>query len=463
MEQNSNAIPCLDLLERQPFVDRLKYIVELLSKGKKNACFAINGEWGSGKSFVLDMFEKDIAQLKTANGSNYRYMLFRYNCWQYDYYDEPLIAIVAAMQDYVAEENNYGMTDETKAKLVEAAKSVATSFVSSFSEQIKTKLGFDLIALVKHGIEGIEVGEKTWTQDHLYDPYFEFKKIISVLREKVAEFAQERTIVFVVDELDRCLPEYAVKVLERLHHIFDDIDNVQIILAIDKEQLSYTVQSIFGAGTSAKQYLAKFIDFELNLVRGAVQDNLRMLYPHYFECFLNDTIRSYEVDEFYKQILQDIDIRACKALVEKSYLCHQMLNTKPLDSVFLCIELFLSLLKHFELDTEKAKEKFNLHYLFSSAELFHYSSSKATGLRKFAEQYMRQPAHSDDYIIESRGPRYGVYCGDLYGIVLGCYRKIIGFDNDYWQSSAFSLIPFKNQQDINSYCEKFWELLGIIN
>ena len=53
MEQSTNEQKCIDLLNRQPFIDRLKYIADLLSKGKKNACYAINGEWGSGKSFVL--------------------------------------------------------------------------------------------------------------------------------------------------------------------------------------------------------------------------------------------------------------------------------------------------------------------------------------------------------------------------------------------------------------------------
>ena len=50
----------------------------------------------------------------------------------------------------------------------------------------------------------------------------------------------------VVDELDRCIPQYAIKVLERLHHIFYGLDNVIVILAIDRRQLEHSVEEMFG-------------------------------------------------------------------------------------------------------------------------------------------------------------------------------------------------------------------------
>ena len=55
-EANDNSV--LDLLNREPFVNQLIKIAEMLSDKKMNACYAINGSWGVGKTFVLDMFEK---------------------------------------------------------------------------------------------------------------------------------------------------------------------------------------------------------------------------------------------------------------------------------------------------------------------------------------------------------------------------------------------------------------------
>lgn len=458
MEKNNTIV---DLLNRQPLIDRLKYITDLLSKGKKNACYAINGEWGSGKSFVLDMFEKEIAEIKTDDGSDYRYMLFHYNCWQYDYYDEPLIAIVAAMQDYVAEENDYGITDETKTKLAGTVKSIAENLVGSFSDQIKAKLGFDLVSLIKNGIEGFKEGTTKWDEDHSYDPHFQFKETIRRLRDSIAEFANDRTIVFVVDELDRCLPKYAIKVLERLHHVFDEISNVQVILAVDKGQLGHTIKKIFGSATSEKQYLAKFVDFEVHLNCGNIQDSFRTIYSPYFDSFFSMPVSDDEIDHFLSSIFQGIDMRTCKAIMEKSILCHNLLaNATHKCNVFLCIEIFLSLLKHFRLNEHKAKDCFSIKQMFIDGSIFEHAK-KPSGLAKYGEVFLKQPAPREEYL-ETREDYTNVFIGNLNGIILACYRLILGF-NDYWCENLHAFIVTKDIPAITEYVNDYWNLLSTID
>lgn len=51
------------------------------------------------------------------------------------------------------------------------------------------------------------------------------------------KLSQDYTLIFIVDELDRCIPEYAIKVLERLHHIADGVQNMVTIIATDKTRL----------------------------------------------------------------------------------------------------------------------------------------------------------------------------------------------------------------------------------
>ena len=69
----------IDLLDRQEFVDQILTIVEALSDNRKNACFAINGRWGSGKSFVLDMFEEQAQEIGQEGQELPRYLIFHYN------------------------------------------------------------------------------------------------------------------------------------------------------------------------------------------------------------------------------------------------------------------------------------------------------------------------------------------------------------------------------------------------
>ena len=47
----------LDILNRKQFVENVIKLIENISPNKKTMTFAIDGEWGCGKSFVLDMLE----------------------------------------------------------------------------------------------------------------------------------------------------------------------------------------------------------------------------------------------------------------------------------------------------------------------------------------------------------------------------------------------------------------------
>ena len=64
-----------DLLNRQPFVDQLISVTNILAENKKNACFALNGSWGIGKSFVLKMFEEQVSDIQTQLWENTCYFI----------------------------------------------------------------------------------------------------------------------------------------------------------------------------------------------------------------------------------------------------------------------------------------------------------------------------------------------------------------------------------------------------
>ncbi len=67
----------------------------------------------------------------------------------------------------------------------------------------------------------------------------------------------KRPIVFIVDELDRCKPSFALELLERIKHIFS-IPNVHFILAAQLEQLENSVRFTYGNDIDALTYLQKF-------------------------------------------------------------------------------------------------------------------------------------------------------------------------------------------------------------
>lgn len=83
-------------------------------------------------------------------------------------------------------------------------------------------------------------------------------------------------IAFFIDELDRCRPDYAVRLLERLKHLFS-IAGVFFVLAVDRQQLEASVQGVYGANLNATGYPRKFIDLRYPLPQLSTEEFARAL------------------------------------------------------------------------------------------------------------------------------------------------------------------------------------------
>lgn len=276
----------IDLLNRENFIGNVIKVVSQMSDNKKGCCFAIEGGWGIGKTFVIEEVEKQLKDIQSEETNSDRYFVFHYNCWQYDYYEEPSVAIISAMTASVQEYNNIfseGVDNTVKAGcewVIEKLKEIAGIL-------IENRIGVNLISIAE------EIKEKR-DEDQMsafdFDQMFNFSQTIEKVRRNLQEIAKHRTIVLVVDELDRCIPGYAIKVLERLHHIFYGLENIVVIMAIDRTQLEHSVEEMFGAKNDSgsmdiEKYLKKFIDFSMVLDNGKVNESLEQKYDFYFQRF----------------------------------------------------------------------------------------------------------------------------------------------------------------------------------
>lgn len=80
-----------DKIGREEIVEKVCGFVDSLQKDK-NFCLAINGEWGSGKTFVLGLIEEKLSKKQ-------EYIIIKYDAWENTFYSDPLIAILSCVID----------------------------------------------------------------------------------------------------------------------------------------------------------------------------------------------------------------------------------------------------------------------------------------------------------------------------------------------------------------------------
>lgn len=323
----------IDVLNREDFIDKLVNLTQLMAQTKRGCCFGINGAWGSGKSFVLDKFEKKISQLQSETTVDNLFYVFHYDCWKFDYYDEPSIAIISSMLDSANRELSF-LSPKVDSVLRASWNTAKKELVKIASELCKNKVGIDLVELVEDTLkQSRDSAEKD------FDALYGFKRALEETREGIKKIAENKTVLIIVDELDRCLPEYSIKVLERLHHIFVDLDNVIVIVSVDKKQLEHSINGIYGK-IDADIYLRKFISFKIDLNNGIVEGYCQKFFT-YYGMFTIPEQDIPTIEEFFRNILQGLDMRTQERIFRKAEIIHSIIHEEELfESSVMAFEIF---------------------------------------------------------------------------------------------------------------------------
>lgn len=430
----------IDLLNREDFIDNTVKLVNQLSDIRKGCCFAIEGSWGIGKTFVIEEIEEQLHVIQSEDTNSDRYFVFHYNCWQHDYYEEPAIAIISAMLSSIQEDKT--LVSEEVDGMGKAGWKLAKDKLKDIAGlYIENKTGVNLISLFEE-VDKIRQEDKQNT--FKFDELFNFSQTIEKVRKNLQEIAEERTIVLVVDELDRCIPSYAIKVLERLHHIFYGLDNVVVIMAIDRTQLEHSVEEMFGIKENSidiEKYLKKFIDFSMVLDNGNVNKSFVVKYNFYFKKFKINEM-SYDYEEIVKiipMLLQGIDIRKQEKIFEKANIVHSLVCSENVDVSVFAFEIMYEVLQEWKFG--------NMEYVVKIGDSHYVDLEKRLGKGKieFLKQ-MESKAWNDYCYVNNIKKKSIVF--NLYGRIFWYFANIFNKED----------MPYLNLCEKNENIEKQLEI-----
>ena len=226
--------------------------VRMLNSQYGSISVAVDGKWGSGKTFfikqcklVLDCLNDEndssekrkilevVTQGKTEKLSKISYKSVYFDAWKNDSDIDPIVSL---------------------------SKSIATTTfnIKTKAKSIAFKAGEQLVKIAVEKIAKIDIGSLLDIFQTEENTEAEFKKELASLIPK-----DGRLVIF-IDELDRCRPVYAVKLLERVQHFFDN-EKITFVFAVNLYELKNTIQKLYGSNFNGDRYLDRFFDFVMSI------------------------------------------------------------------------------------------------------------------------------------------------------------------------------------------------------
>jgi len=237
------------------------HFVDILNSIDDSCSIALDGGWGSGKTFfvqqvklVIDAHndfttfknESDKATIKNLYSRFSQkqdiepQMCVYYDAWENDNDDDPMMSIIYTIMKGVEKCGEL----EKNLNIPKAAASILEFFTG--------KRWSNLVENLRGNSPLKDISTSKAVDEHV--------------KEFLDELFKERgnRMVIFVDELDRCKPSYAVKVLERIKHYLAN-DRITFVFSINTNELQHTIRKHYGNDFNADRYLDRFFDWRLSL------------------------------------------------------------------------------------------------------------------------------------------------------------------------------------------------------
>ncbi len=271
-------------------IRRRTYLINLLKfldNLDTNITISIDGAWGSGKTFFIKQViyvllntnifidNEDIKinrkELEKVLGKEIvydrTYLPVYYNAWKNDNSMDPLLSVIKEVINSYSSSTKFSGNADVKKGIKETIKDIVSAVEVNIplpNKENPANPGYINISgeNLSNVIDSLENFKKK--------NYLEQIEEQDILQEKINELFKtlcvekgDRFVVF-IDELDRCKPTFAINLLERIKHYFDN-EKIIFVFSTNIIELQHTVKKYYGNNFDAENYLDKFFNYRFQL------------------------------------------------------------------------------------------------------------------------------------------------------------------------------------------------------
>ena len=205
--------------------------------GEGSSLHLVDGEWGSGKTMFLQMCAAELRQHEPRPPR-----VLEFNAYSQSYTKNPLLDLTYNITETLSELRTYRLRRSAR----QAARHIALTLDGLIASRT-----YGLVSL--KGLLGRRRSQWEQTRDRLAS----FQRQLTALTD-------DRPLVLLVDEVDRCEPDYAVRLVEQAHLLFD-VPGVFVVLAVNRQALEHAIRQARGNHYEATSYLESTVNQSLQL------------------------------------------------------------------------------------------------------------------------------------------------------------------------------------------------------
>lgn len=255
-----------DLWGRKYLGERLTNYVDRLQCG---AVLTLDARWGEGKTWFVKHWQKHLEHTD--------HHVIYLDAFANDYLDDPFLVITSEITNILSKDPK---TKKNVENLIKLSASIGTALLPSLPKVALT-IGLHLIGagflggLLQQGYQNAKDEVESLTEeasDRIKESIQEKiagheaeKKTLNDFKKYLTETVSklDQPLVFIIDELDRCRPDFAIRLIERIKHFFDT-PKIVFVLVMNKTQLLQSIKTFYGYDSEIQgDYLEKFVDFTI--------------------------------------------------------------------------------------------------------------------------------------------------------------------------------------------------------
>ncbi|HDR4483497.1 TPA: AAA family ATPase [Bacillus cereus] len=218
---------------------------------EKNNMVALYGEWGSGKTSVMEYINKNI--------TNYNVVFFE--AWKYEKDSNLSLSLFEMILDKVeAEKDSLGQVLED----VKLIGKTLLNFSKNLLFNYKMSLPGMTINIDQATKDTIKEMDKLIERTSFYTNLKKFNTSYNKLLDEYYEATGKKLLVF-IDDLDRCSPENVLDLISSIKHFFIDSDKVVYFCGVDKHAVSKAINIRYQNIIKSEEYLEKVFDVTFNM------------------------------------------------------------------------------------------------------------------------------------------------------------------------------------------------------